>query len=281
MSRLSAALAALSLLLAAPVAARASEEVSLLLATTTSVRDSGLLDELLPLFTRESGIRVRAVAVGTGAALRMGAEGNADALLTHAPAGEEALVASGAAISRRTFMENYFVIVGPPEDPAGVASAATAANAFRRMRNAGSPYVSRGDDSGTHRREVEILQSAGIGTEDWKGFMSTGSGMGIALQVAGERRAYTLSDIGTFRAFHSRIGLVPLSRPEPALRNPYSIVRINPERFPGKIRAEAARCFADFLTRGDIQQRIGEFGSERFGEPLFAPLLLEAASPDP
>jgi tungstate transport system substrate-binding protein len=279
--RASTALTTLCLLLAASGAGRAADEPSLLLATTTSVRDSGLLDELLPLFTEESGIRVRAVAVGTGAALRMGAEGNADALLTHAPAGEEALVVSGAASSRRTFMENYFVIVGPPEDPAGVASAATAADALRRMREAGSPYVSRGDDSGTHRREVEILRSAGIGTEDWKGFMSTGSGMGIALQVAGERRAYTLSDIGSFRAFQSRIGLVPLSRPEAALRNPYSIVRINPERFPGKIRAEAARSFEDFLTRRDIQQRIGQFGSERFGQPLFVPLLLEAASSDP
>jgi tungstate transport system substrate-binding protein len=281
MTRAGVGLAALCLLLAAPGAGAEPAEARLLLATTTSVRDSGLLDEILPLFTEETGVRVQAVAVGTGAALRMGAEGNADALLTHAPAGEEALVASGAAVSRRTFMENYFVIVGPAEDPAAVASAETAAAAFRRMRDAGSPYVSRGDDSGTHRREVEILRAAGVATEGWKGFMSTGSGMGLALQVAGERRAYTLSDVGTFRSFQSRIGLVALSRPEAALRNPYSLVRINPERFPSKIRAQAAQSFERFLVRRDIQQRIGEFGKERFGDPLFSPLLLGSASPRP
>jgi tungstate transport system substrate-binding protein len=246
-----------------------------LLATTTSVRDSGLLDALLPVFTEESGIKVRTIAVGTGAALRMGAEGNADLLLTHAPGAEEELVASGAVVSRQPFMENHFVIAGPPKDPAGVAEAASAADAFRLIRKASAPYVSRGDDSGTHKRELALLRSAGLDpAERWPGFVSTGSGMGLSLQVAGERRAYVLSDIGTFLAFRERIDLMALSKPEPALRNVYSVLRVSPKRFPGRVRAAAARTLEAFLLRRDTQKRIAGFGRDRFGQPLFRPLLL-------
>ena len=194
-----------------------AETESLLLATTTSVRDSGLLDELLPVFEKSSGIRVRVVAVGTGAALRMGGQGNADLLLTHAPPGEQALVASAAVLSRQPFMENDFVLVGPPEDPAGVRAADSPAEAYRRIEASGSPYVSRGDDSGTHRRERALLRAAGL-PEDaaFPGVMRTGAGMGITLQVAGERRAYALSDIGTFLAFRERTGLKALSSSSPS-----------------------------------------------------------------
>jgi len=245
----------------------------MLLATTTSVQDSGLLDTLVPVFLERTGIRVRVVAVGSGAALRMGADGNADVLLTHAPEGEEALVASGAALARRPFMENHFVIAGPAEDPANVRGAVSAADAYRRIAASGAAYVSRGDDSGTHRREKALLREAGLGTEDgWPGFASSGSGMGGTLQVAGERRAYVLTDLGTFLAFARRVDLEALSERTPDLRNVYSVLRIDPERFAGRINAEGAQRFEAFLLDPDTQRRIGAFGRERHGRPLFRPL---------
>jgi tungstate transport system substrate-binding protein len=259
-------------LLAGPAAAE--EERSLLVATTTSLRDSGLLDALLPRFREETGIRVRVVAVGSGAALRMGRDGNADLLLTHAPAGERELVESGAVLARRPFMENHFVVVGPPGDPADVRSAADAAEALRHIASGDAAWVSRGDDSGTHRRERELLEAAGLDPDaGWEGFASTGSGMGLTLQVAGERRAYTLSDLGTFLAFEERIGLVPLSKEEPSLRNPYSVLRVDPAHFPaGRIRAQEAAALERFLLDPETQARIGAFGHSRHGRPLFVPL---------
>jgi tungstate transport system substrate-binding protein len=250
------------------------ETRSLLVATTTSLRDSGLLEVLLPRFREETGIRVRVVAVGSGAALRMGRDGNADLLLTHAPAGERELVESGAVLARRPFMENHFVVIGPPEDPADIASAADAPEALRRIASRSAAWVSRGDDSGTHRRERELLTAAGLDPDArWEGFASTGSGMGPTLQVAGERRAYTLSDLGTFLAFEERIELVPLSKEEPSLRNPYSVLRVDPAGFPeGRIRAREAAALERFLLDPKTQALIGAFGRPRHGRPLFVPL---------
>jgi tungstate transport system substrate-binding protein len=247
---------------------------TILLATTTSVRDSGLLDTLLPVFEERTGIRVRVVAVGTGAALRMGAQGDADVLVTHAQEGEQALVRSGAAASRTPFMQNHFVIAGPEEDPAGVANAGSPAAAYEAIAAARAPYVSRGDDSGTHRREQALLRDAGLPEAggDWPGFARTGSGMGLTLQVAGERRAYTLSDLGTFLAFRERTRLVALSAPADSLRNVYAVLRVSSERFPN-VKMEGARRFEAFLLAPDVQQRIGTFGRERFGRALFEPLL--------
>jgi len=256
-----------------PLASAAEDSV--LLATTTSVRDSGLLDALLPGFTQETGIRVRVVAVGTGAVLRMGAEGNADLLLTHAPTAEEELVASGAVSKRTPFMENHFVIAGAPEDLAGVADAASPEDAFRRIASRPAPYVSRGDDSGTHKREVALLKAAGLEPESgWMGFATTGAGMGVTLQVAGERKAYTLSDIGTFLAFREVTGLVALSKAASSLRNVYALLRVSPERFP-RVRAEAAERLEAFFLERSTQERIKSFGRERFGRSLFRPLRLE------
>lgn len=277
--RLLAPLAALLLWLGALPALAENE---LLLATTTSVRDSGLFDTLLPVFEQRTGITVRLVAVGTGAALRMGREGNADVLVTHAPAAEQALVASGEALDRRPFMENHFVIAGPAEDPAGVADAPSPEEALRRIRAAGAAYVSRGDDSGTHKREVALLRAAGLPeTGGWPGFARTGGGMGLTLMVAGERRAYVLSDIGTFLAFQSRIDLMALSRPADSLRNVYSVLRIDPAKFRRPVRGAEATLFADFLLEPDTQRRIAAFGVERFGRALFRPLALAAGSPAP
>lgn len=247
-----------------------------LLATTTSVRDSGLLDALLPAFEARSGLRVRVVAVGTGAALRLGAEGNADLLLTHAPEAEEALVASGAVVGRVPFMENHFVLAGPADDPAGVGDAASPADAYRRLARSSAPYVSRADDSGTHKREQALLRDAGLPESGgWAGFARTGSSMGFTLQVAGERRAYVLSDVGTFLAFRRTTGLVALSKPAPAYRNVYALLRVSPERFP-QVRAEAARALETFFLASETRERIGAFGRERFGRALFVPIAPEA-----
>jgi len=251
---------------------------SLLLATTTSVQDSGLLDDLLPAFTRATGIHVRAVAVGTGAALRMGADGDADLLLTHAPESERALVESGAVTRRVEFMENYFVLVGPPEDPADVRGAASVSEALRRIRAGGerTPFVSRADDSGTHKRERGLLEAAGIAPDArWPGQSRTGSGMGLSLEVAGQKRAYILSDIATYLAFRERIGLVVLSGDAPELRNVYAVLPVSPERFP-RVHAEAAAALEAWLLGPEARERIARFGIARFGRPLFRPL---AAAP--
>jgi tungstate transport system substrate-binding protein len=283
MRRLSSLLAALlGTVVAASTAADESPTEALVLATTTSVRDSGLFEELLPLFEAQSGIRVRLVAVGSGAALRMGAEGNADVLVTHAADAEEALAEEGAIVDRRPFMQNHFVIAGPREDPADVVNAPSAADAVQRIAAAGAPFVSRGDESGTHMREVALFREAGFEPEArWDGFVRTGAGMGLSLQVAGERRAYVLSDLGTFRAFQDRIDLVPLSRREPALRNVYSVIRPNPARFrPGTLHVAGAKRFAEFLLSPEVSARIRAFGREPRGEPLFVPLSPQPADED-
>ena len=267
----------LVLSLALALSACDGDRPSLVLATTTSVQDSGLLDALLPDFAAETGVRVQTVAVGSGAALRMGREGNADVLLTHSPSAEQDLLDSGALASRIPFMENFFVLVGPPGDPARIAAARSVTAALRRIREVEAPWVSRSDDSGTHRKERDLWLGADLDpSAEWPGFVRTGSGMGFSLQVAAERGAYLLSDYGTFLAFRERTGLVVYSRPEPALRNVYSVMRVNPERFP--VRDSSARAFEAFLLRGGVQARIAGFGTERFGAPLFTALHPE--SPD-
>ena len=246
---------------------------SLILATTTSVRDSGLLDRLLPGFRERTGIEVRVIAVGTGAALRMGREGNADVLLTHAPASEEAMVQEGIVRRRTPFMENFFVIAGPESDPAGIAEAANPEDALRRIAGVEASWVSRGDDSGTHKREVALFEAAGLDPQKgWKGVARTGSGMGLSLQVAGERRAYILSDIGTFLAFQDRVGLVVLSKPAPSLRNVYSILQLDGSRFDRPLHSQEAEALEAYLLDPDVSKTIGEFGRDRFGRSLFMPI---------
>jgi tungstate transport system substrate-binding protein len=262
--------------------ANATAEDTVLLLATTSVRDSGLLEELLPSFEERASVRVKTIAVGTGAALRMGAEGNVDVLLTHAPEAETELLDAGAVVSREPFMENYFVIAGPPEDPAGIRDAASPVAIYQRLAAAEAPYISRGDDSGTHKRERALLRAASLSeAEAWPGFTQTGTGMGLSLQVAGERRAYILSDIGTFLAYRERTGLAVHSQTSPELRNVYSVLRVNPEKIPDARRVQAAKDFAAFWVDPETQARIAHFGVARFGRPLFRPLLLAArAEPD-
>jgi tungstate transport system substrate-binding protein len=202
----------------------------------------------------------------------MGAEGNADVLLTHAPQAEQALIDSGAVDRRIEFMENYFVLAGPKEDPARVAEAPGVLAALKLIRESGASFVSRGDDSGTHKREVALLRAAGLDpSERFPGLTRTGSGMGLSLQVAGQKSAYILSDIGTFLAFREHIGLVALTREEPALKNIYAVLRVSPERFP-RVHAKEASRLADFLRGDAARALIRSFGIDRFGRPLFKPL---------
>ena len=252
-------------------------EPEILLATTTSVQDSGLLDVLLPELTRETGVKVRVIAVGSGAALRMGADGNADLVLSHAPAAEEELLKTHVFLARFPCMENYFLIAGPAADPAKVRDAKDGADAFRRIATAKAPYVSRGDDSGTHKREQELLKAAGLEPKPaWPGAVSTGAGMGQTLLVAGEKQAYTLSDIGTFLAFQKRTGLERLTKAADDLHNVYSLLPVNPEKFPGKIHAKEANIVVEWILRPTTSRKIAEFGREKYGEPLFRPLNLDS-----
>ncbi|MCL4685958.1 substrate-binding domain-containing protein [Myxococcota bacterium] len=246
----------------------------LVLATTTSVRDSGLMDALLPAFEAESGFEVELIAVGSGAALRLGALGEADVVVAHAPEEEQKLVASGQLVERRPFVHGYFLLAGPAEDPVGVAGAASATEAVRRIAAAPAPWASRGDESGTHGREQALLRAAGRDPATrWQGFLSTGSGMGQTLMVAGEKRAYVLTDRATFEAFRARTALAPLyARPDAALLNEYSVLRPNPEALePGRVDVRGARRFADFLLSPATQRRIGDFGRTAEGAPLFTP----------
>lgn len=267
--------------LAADSEVNRADSPSMILATTTSVRDSGLLDALLPTFTQSTGIQVQVIAVGTGAALRMGREGNADLLLTHAPSAEQALVDEGFVLRRTPFMQNFFVIAGPSTDPAGIGKADSPEAAIQKVAQQSARWISRADDSGTHKREKSLFRAAGLDPDaKRKGLSRTGSGMGHSLQVAGERRAYILSDFGTFLAFKERVDLVALSKPDPSLRNVYSVLQLAGDRFPHPLKTDAAEALEAYLLSADTQHKISTFGLDRFGQTLFSPLHLpEKASP--
>jgi tungstate transport system substrate-binding protein len=246
----------------------------LVLATTTSVRDSGLLDALIPPFEQASGYDVELIAVGSGAALRMGAMGEADVVIAHAPEEERKLVAAGILESRQPFAHGYFLLAGPVEDPAGVADAESAVDAVQRIAQAPAAWTSRGDESGTHAREQQLLRAAGRDpAARWPGFISTGSGMGQTLLVAGEKRAYVLVDRATFEAFRARTDLAPLyAQPDAALLNEYSVLRPNPAKLePGRVDTQGAKQFATYLLAPETQQQIGAFGRPAGGERLFTP----------
>ncbi|GAB4338479.1 MAG: substrate-binding domain-containing protein [Dehalococcoidia bacterium] len=257
-----------TLALFAATSACGGDGETIILATTTSTDDSGLLDELVPIFEDETGIDVKVIAVGTGAALAMAASGDADVVLAHAPAAEREYVASGDLVEGALVMHNDFVIVGPPGDPAGAASAGSLDDALRAIATGGT-FISRGDGSGTHQMELSLWAVAGIdpGTVRRE---ETGQGMGATLNVAGQRRAYTLTDRATYLALREDLDLAILVEGDARLLNIYHVYVVNPGKHEG-VRAQAARAFARFLVRDDVQQRIGSFGVAEFGEPLFVP----------
>ncbi len=243
-----------------------SAERSIILATTTSTQDSGLLDDLLPAFTAETGWEVKPIAVGSGQAIEMGRRGEADVLLVHSPAAEEALVAEGTAGRRLLVMHNDFVLLGPEADPAGVRGAAVD-EAMRRIAGSGAVFVSRGDDSGTHAREKSLWEQAGVTPGgDW--YQQTGQGMGATLRVAAEKAGYTLADRGTYLSQPD--GLAVVVEGDPGLLNVYHVIEMT-TRAGERVQPEGAAAFADWLTGADAQQRIGEFGRAEYGQPLFVP----------
>jgi tungstate transport system substrate-binding protein len=261
------AVIALALLL--PAGCQRGSQGVLRLATTTSVRDSGLLNELLPHFERENNCRVDVIAVGTGAALKLGEAGDADVVLVHARDAEDAFLAAGHGTRREEFMVNHFVLLGPPDDPAGVRGS-DPAEALRKIARADQRFVSRGDDSGTHKREQALWQAAG-GRPEWQGYVESGQGMGATLVMADEKHAYTLADQGTYLKFKKKIDLVSLLPPSPRLRNPYSVIAVNPQRHKG-VNARLAGAFIEFLIAPATQRRIAEY--KVAGQQLFRPTRL-------
>jgi tungstate transport system substrate-binding protein len=246
-----------------------AEHKPVVLATTTSVNDSGLLEVLMPDFERVSGYGVKTIAVGTGKALAMGERGEADVLLVHAPASERELLSRGAVSERSVVMHNYFALAGPPEDLAGIRGMKSAVDAVRRIAGTQSTFVSRGDDSGTHKMEQSLWSSAGQDPSgNW--YLESGQGMGATLVIASEKQAYTLTDLGTYLAFKQQLRLEVLVPDSPSLLNVYSVLVVNPNRFP-QANAAGAQAFARYLLSARAQQLIREFGVARFGAPLFIP----------
>ena len=239
------------------------------LATTTSTRDSGLLDALVPMFEKQTGIEVKMVAVGSGQALELGRRGDADAILTHAPDAEKEFMAQGFGEERLAVMHNDFVLVGPTADPVKIAGGKSITLAFARIAGSNSPFVSRGDESGTHLKERRIWQQAEI-EPDSPWYLQAGMGMANVLRMADQKNAYTLSDRGTFLAQRRQLDLTVLCEGDPLLQNDYSVILVKHDKLP-HVNREPARRFVDFLLSRDVQKMIGDFGVDKFGEPLFFP----------
>src|SRR5213593_556778 len=254
-----------------PLPPLAAQSRDVLLATTTSTRDAGLLGSLLPVFERRTGYTVKVIAVGSGQALAMGRRGDADVVLSHAPAAERALVDSGYFVSRRLVMHNDFLFVGPPGDPAGLRGMTDPVAALQRIAQREASFVSRGDQSGTHQMEQKLWRVAGIrppGAGGW--YTESGHGMGETLQMTDQKRAYTITDRATYLAWRDKLQLVPVVEGDPRLYNVYHVLELNPKNAP-RINIAGGRAFADFLVSPEAQRLIGEFGKARFGQSLFVP----------
>jgi len=243
---------------------------SLILATTTSTQDSGLLDLLVPMFEKKSGCVVKTIAVGSGQALALGQRGEADVLLVHSPDAEEKFMAEGWGSQRRRVMHNDFVLAGPVEDPAGVRKAKTAAEAFRKIASAGTLFFSRGDESGTHALEKKLWKAAAVEPEGGKWYQQTGLGMGQTLNVASEKKGYSLTDRGTYLSLKKNLALEVLLQGDKSLLNVYHVIEVNASKWP-RVEAKGSGAFADFLVASGTQAAIKTFGVDKYGEPLFFP----------
>lgn len=243
---------------------------TLILSTTTSTQDSGLLDALIPIFEKKTGYFVKTIAVGSGQAMAMGQKGEADVLLVHSPAAEKRFMEDGFGVSRRLVMHNDFVIVGPAEDPAGLKGLKSAGEAFKKMAAAQALFVSRGDNSGTHAKEKDVWKVAGVKYEGEKWYQETGLGMGQTLNVAAEKKGYTLTDRGTYLALAKTLKLDILVEGDAVLLNVYHVMEVNPQKWP-KVNIAAAKAFADFMVSKETQDIIKTFGVDKYGSPLFFP----------
>lgn len=256
---------------ATPAVPAAPSNPNLILATTTSTQDSGLLDTLIPLFEAESGYTVQTIAVGSGQAMKMGEEGNADVLLVHAPASEVTFMDNGFGRDRALVMHNDFIIVGPASDPAGIQGMALV-EALNEIVTKEVLFASRGDDSGTHKAELALWKKAGFDPKTsipaW--YVETGQGMGATLTIASEKEAYALSDRATYLSNKGNLQLDILVEGDPSLLNVYHVITVNPEKWD-KVNYEGAMAFMKFMTQASTQERIGQFGVDTYGQPLFSP----------
>jgi tungstate transport system substrate-binding protein len=252
------------------VSAAPPTQPNVILATTTSTQDSGLLDVLIPLFEKKTGYFVKTIAVGSGQAMAMGQKGEADVLLVHSPDAEKKFMTDGFGVNRRLVMHNDFVVVGPAEDPARIKGLKSATEAFAKIAGAQALFMSRGDNSGTHSKEKSIWKTAAIKPEGQKYYQETGLGMGETLSVASEKRAYTLADRGTYLALKKKLSLDILTEGDAALLNIYHVIDVNPGKWP-KVNVSGAKAFADFMVSPETQAVIKTFGVDKFGAPLFFP----------
>ncbi|HEY7067363.1 MAG TPA: substrate-binding domain-containing protein [Chloroflexota bacterium] len=255
---------------AQPTPAAKPDNPEVILATTTSTQDSGLLDVLIPMFEQGSGYQVKPIAVGTGQALALGARGEADVVLVHAPEAEQEWMAGGNGTERLLVMHNDFIVIGPADDPAGVRGTTTAEAGFARIAQARAPFISRGDDSGTNKQEQAIWQAAGLDPKGQAWYQETGQGMGATLNVSNEKRAYTLTDRGTYLARKGTLQLDIVSEGSKTLLNVYHVMPVNPAKFP-KVNVAGGKAFADFMVAPATQEVIGGYGADQYGQPLFFP----------
>jgi tungstate transport system substrate-binding protein len=261
---------ALLLCLVSTVTAQAPGSRVVILSTTTSTQDSGLLDVLVPLFEKQSGYSVKTISVGTGQALALAARGEADVTLAHAPATEKKYVAEGKLHTRRLVMYNDFLLIGPDADPARVRGEASVTAALKRIADTQARFVSRGDKSGTHTLELALWKAAGI-TPGAPWYIESGQGMGATLGIANDRQGYTLTDRATMLAFARRVDLRPMVEGDKLLLNIYSVMEVNPANGP-KVNAVGGKAFADFMLTAETQAVIRNFGVDRYGQPLFVPI---------
>jgi len=247
-----------------------AQQKNIILATTTSTQDSGLLDFLLPVFEKKTGYFVKTIAVGSGQAMVMGQKGEADVLLVHSPAAEKKFVAEGCGVNRRLVMHNDFIVVGPVEDPAKVKGTRATIEAFQKIASAGVLFLSRGDNSGTHAKEKEVWKACGINPEGQKWYQQTGLGMGETLNVASEKNGYTLTDRGTYLALKKNLHLDILMEGDAILLNIYHVIEVNPAKWP-KVNTSGGKAFSNFMVAKETQDIIKTFGVEKYGAPLFFP----------
>jgi tungstate transport system substrate-binding protein len=242
----------------------------LILATTTSTQDSGLLDVLVPAFERQTGYTVKTISVGTGQAMALGERGEADVLLVHAPESEKAWMAAGNGIDRKLVMYNDFIVVGPANDPAGVAGSASAVEVMQKIAANGAIFISRGDNSGTNQLELKLWKDAAFDPKGQPWYQEAGQGMGQVLTIANDKEAYTIADRATYLARQANLDLTILAQGYPTFLNVYHVMVVNPEK-GSQINVVGARAFADWIVSPDIQTTIGQFGVEKYGQQLFFP----------
>jgi tungstate transport system substrate-binding protein len=247
-----------------------AQEKTIILATTTSTQDSGLLDVLLPIFEKKTGYFVKTIAVGSGQAMAMGQKGEADVLLVHSPAAEMKFVADGLGINRKLIMHNDYIIVGSSEDTGKIKGIKSTPEAFKKIAAAKALFLSRGDNSGTHAKEKDIWKAAGINPEKESWYQQTGLGMGQTLNVANEKKGYTLADRGTYLALKKNLKLDILAEGDAILLNIYHVIEVNPAKWP-KVNVAGAKAFSDFMVSKETQDVIRTYGIDKFGSPLFFP----------